>query len=738
VTTLATQPDIARRTLRLAVAGNPNSGKTTLFNRLTGLRHKVGNYPGVTVEHKEGRLTGQAGITLIDLPGTYSLAARSVDERVARDVLLGWMAAAEPVDGVIIVVDASNLERNLYLATQILDLNLPAIVVCNMMDVAEASGQRIDTAALARALGVPVVPTVARSGWGVAELRRQIAHLDEVITRKRAWRASAALERLVADLTRGLADSQQVPLEQSEGAALLLLTQEGREGARDERGLPLEVVDALGPILRQARSQGVPDPVGELVAARYAWLGALTSQVVQRQARPGATLSDRIDRVATHKLAGPVLFAGIMLVMFLSIFSWAQPLMEGIEGVIKWLGTKTAATLGPGMLTDLLVGGVLKGVGAVVVFFPQICLLFLFIALLEDSGYMARAAFIMDRIMNRVGLHGRSFIPLLSSYACAVPGIMATRTIENRRDRLTTILVAPLMSCSARLPVYLIVISAVFGANVWLKTGVMFGLYTLGTVTALLMATLFKKTLLKGPTPVFIMELPPYRLPRLTTMIRHTWDRAKLFLTRAGTIILAISIVLWGLAYFPRVQTEGSGFRVQDVASPPATADLRLVGGAASPAPGTRPDATDSGLQLRQSYLGRAGRLIEPVIRPLGFDWKIGIGVIASFAAREVFVSTMGVVYGVEDKADETSVPLRAQMIAQTWPDGRKVYTPLAGMSLMVFYVLACQCMSTLAVVRRETQSWRWPVFMFGYMTALAYTGSLLVYQVGSALGGGT
>jgi len=354
------------------------------------------------------------------------------------------------------------------------------------------------------------------------------------------------------------------------------------------------------------------------------------------------------------------------------------------------------------MLHDLLTDGVIAGVGNVVVFFPQICILFLGIGLLEDSGYMARAAIVMDRVMRTVGLPGRSFIPLLSSFACAVPGILATRTIENRQDRLVTILVAPLMSCSARLPIYILMISMLFGSNSWLAAGIMFSMYVLGLVTALLVAVVLKRTVLKGPPPMFMIEVPPYRIPRIGAALRHMWERSKSFLTEAGTIILTCSIILWALAYFPRAPQI---------------------------------DASDPGEQLRQSYIGRMGHVLEPVIAPLGFDWRIGVGLVSSFAAREVFVATMGVVYGLEEEADETSVSLRERMSGSTWPDGRKVYTPLVGIAIMVFYVLACQCMSTLAVVQRETRSWRWPMFLFSYMTVLAYAGTLAVYQTGRLLG---
>jgi ferrous iron transport protein B len=422
-------------------------------------------------------------------------------------------------------------------------------------------------------------------------------------------------------------------------------------------------------------------------------------------------------------------FTGMMAAMFYSIFALAEPLMGSIEASVEWAQTQVAEAMSPSVLRDLITDGVIAGVGNVVVFFPQICILFLFIALLEDTGYMARAAFLMDRIMSRVGLHGKSFIPLLSSHACAIPGIMATRVIESPKDRLATILVAPLMSCSARLPVYTVLIAACLPAASWIKAVTLLSMYALGVVAALSMATLFKKTLLRGPTPAFIMELPPYRLPRPGAVLRVMWDRSRLFLTRAGTVILAITIILWAAMSYPHSDQIAARYEAQRealaaVQSPDAADQLAAL------------ESQEAGEQLRQSYAGRLGHFIEPVIRPLGYDWKIGIGVIASFAAREVFVGTMGIVYSVGE-ADEESTPLREQMRSARWPDGSQVFTPLVAVGLMVFYVLACQCASTIAVVRRETNSWRWPLFMFSYMSALAYVGALIVYQAGSALGWG-
>lgn len=730
---------------RLAVAGNPNAGKTTLFNALTGLRHHVGNYPGVTVERREGRANWE-GVEhiLLDLPGTYSLSAHSPDEQIARDVLLGRVDGTPAPDGALVVVDAGNLERNLYLATQILDLGLPAVIACNMMDVVSQRGTRLDLGALGRELGAAVVGTVGTRGDGLAALRRKLFELPSAAApRDLSWLPSH-LRREVNAVTAALRRESACRPEAAEGLAMLLLA-EADSSAGGVDWIHAGVRAALRAAAKRLRAEGVSDAASALVEARYAWIASIVDRAVRSERRIDAdTPSDRIDHVLTHRLWGLLIFAGLMFLMFLSIFAWAEPLMRFIERGQGLLQAAVRGALPAGPLRDLLADGLIGGAGSVVVFFPQICILFLFIAVLEDSGYMARAAFLMDRLMSRVGLHGKSFIPLLSSYACAVPGIMATRTIENPRDRLTTILVAPLMSCSARLPVYLTVIAAVFGTNVWLKTGVVFSMYALGTITALLLAAAFKRTLLAGPTPTFIMELPLYHLPRPWPIVRAMWDRSRLFLTRAGTTIVAVCVVLWALAYFPRntAAEQRAEEHRQALATRAARPGIDSTAAGPSPVLRVRPDEIEhelAGEQLRQSYLGRLGRAIEPVLRPLGFDWRVGVGVLASFAAREVFVSTMGVVYNAGGAADGTAT-LRQRMQQSRWETGpsrgRPIFSTAAGLSLMIFYVFCCQCVSTLAVVRRETNSWRWPAFMFTYMTALAYVMSLGVYQLGRVLGG--
>ncbi len=738
----AVAPSINAR--RIAVAGNPNSGKTTVFNALTGLRHRVGNYPGVTVEKREGELAG-TNVTLLDLPGAYGLSARSPDEEIARDVLLGRIEGTQRPDGVLLVIDAGNLERNLYLASQIIEFGMPVVIACNMMDVATQHGMRIDCQALSRGLGVPVICTVGVRGEGIKELRQALQNLDHQPPPPRPWRLTGQFEEAIEQVAEAMTRSAATPAHASRGGALLWLTDylSGEAAARRsaERYLARlspEVADQLR-ALAEALAASNQDVATAAIEARYAWISEVVGRAVvtdnpdQTPHGPGSrTRTDRIDRVLTHRIFGLAIFAGLMFVLFVAIFSWAEPLMGLIEvaqeGLSRWVG----GWLAEGPLRSLITDGIISGVGAVIAFFPQICILFLCLAVLEDSGYMARAAFLMDRLMGQVGLHGKSFIPLLSSYACAIPGIMATRTIENRRDRFTTILIAPLMSCSARLPVYLIIVGAIFGDRTWLKAGTMFCLYLIGTATALLMALIFKKTIFAGPQPTFIMELPPYHMPRLGLILRTTWDRSKLFLTNAGTIIFCACIVIWALTYFPRLG--------ESELPPDIQAQLADLEAGPTAGQGADPNAAASrkniiaSARLHHSYIGRLGHTIEPAIRPLGYDWRIGTGLLSSLLAREVFVSTMGITFAVGE-VDEESPALRTKLAAATWPDGRRVLTPLVGIGLMVFYVLACQCVSTLAVVKRETNSWRWPAFMFGYMTTLAYLAALLIHQVGTYLG---
>jgi ferrous iron transport protein B len=729
------------------LTGNPNSGKTTLFNALTGLRAKVGNYAGVTVERKEGRLLrapASLNARVLDLPGTYSLSPQSLDEQISRDVLLNRLPELPAPSAIVVVVDASNLQRNLYYASQVIELGYPTVIALNMVDVAEENGHQIDTAKLAGELGVPVLPLVASTGQGLAELRQAILSSLQAPPRAKPRQFSelpAPLKVEALALAALLARSFRERRAQASAEALLILSNE-KALASSLNHYPAQIQEAVSAARLRLDAADI-DWRGVTIEGRYVAVSVIQHAVTTELGAPGETVSDRLDRVLTHKVWGTIIFVAIMTLMFQSIFTFARIPMDALQSGVDWIGHGVEGLIPPGDLNSLLVDGVIAGVGAVVVFLPQILLLFLFIGFLEDTGYMARAAFLMDRLMSKVGLHGKSFIPMLSSFACAIPGIMSTRTIESPKDRLVTILVAPLMSCSARLPVYTLLIAAcipnltVLGF-LKLPALTMLSMYLLGIVVALLMAWLFKKTLLKGETPMLIMELPPYKRPLLRVVVRHMWDRSKLFLRRAGTVILGINILLWFLATYPHsaaTETVPAEQRAHlktqsaQAVSPESASALRAE-------PSTL-DSQAAGARLRNSFAGHLGRLIEPVIAPLGFDWKIGIGIISSFAAREVFVSTMSTVYNVGKSGTiPSSMTSLAQTLkAQTRPDGTPVYSPLTAVTLMVFYVFALQCVSTVAIVRRETNSWKWPLFQWLYMGVLAWGLAFVTHFGGRLLG---
>ncbi len=736
----AAQPRLT--TSCIVLTGNPNSGKTTVFNALTGLRARVGNYAGVTVERKEGRFQASPPdlpLTVLDLPGTYSLSPQSLDEQIARDVLFHRLPDVPAPTVVVVVVDASNLERNLYFATQVIELGYPTIIALNMVDVAEKIGQKIDADLLAAELGAPVVPLVASTRQGIPELQQKIIDSVRSKTARPVTRLfcdlPAAYQAEIAPLAAMLAPTDERSPALLQAEALLVLCDE--KFVADASPTRVAEIRQVAVAARQRLESAGIDWRGAAIEARYARITALHQRVGSMAGTGTETLSDRLDRVVTHKIWGMMIFVAVMALMFLSIFTFAQWPMDLLSGVFRLAGDTVARAMPPGELESLLENGVIGGVGAVVAFLPQICLLFMFIGLLEDTGYMARAAFLMDRLMSKVGLHGKSFIPMLSSFACAIPGIMATRTIESPKDRLVTILVAPLMSCSARLPVYTLLIGACITGGVLLQSLTMLCMYLLGIVVALGMAWLFKKTLLKGETPMLVMELPPYRRPVLKIVLRHMWDRSKLFLQRAGTVILGINILLWFLTSYPkhpdlaqRFQAERAA-KIKSFSKTPWTQDQTNAL--------AQLDADQAAANVQRSFAGYAGRLLEPAIAPLGFDWKMGIGILSSFAAREVFVSTMSIVYSQARPSgqDEKALNRKLQTVLQEqkFSTGQRVYTPLRAITLMVFYVLALQCVSTVAVVRRETNSWKWPLFQWLYMGALAWLLAFATYQGGRLLG---
>jgi ferrous iron transport protein B len=708
----AEHPVTANRTM--AVVGNPNCGKTTVFNALTGMRQKVGNYPGVTVEKKEGVIHTPSGesITLIDLPGMYSLTPRSPDEIIARDVLLGRREDTTPPEALIDIVDASNLERNLYLTTQLLELNAPTIVVLTMTDVAARNGRKVDEAALSARLGVPVTSVIVRKRAGLSTLCDKISALPARLDNPRP--ISYDLPKVVRDecdeLCGLVKESRSTACANCAFAeAVNLLMTEGVSREESSRHAP-HVLEHAQQDKENFKALNLDFPQ-VMVESRYAWIEQVVREVVRPvKPIPGlpfapavdtVMLAEKVDRVLLHQVWGYVIFIAVMMLVFQGVFAWAQAPTNWIGNGVDLLGRAIVAHMPTGELRDLVVQGILGGVGTTIEFLPQILVLFFFICLLEDTGYLARAAFLMDKVMSRVGLHGKSFIPLLSSFACAIPGIMATRTIDDRKSRLVTILIAPLMSCSARLPVYALMIGAFIPPTrvlgVFTLSGLtMISMYLLGTAAAFAMAWVFKNTLLKSDSPRFLMELPPYHMPSGRTILMQMLERSFLFLKRAGTIILTVSVVIWWLSSFPKM-----------------------------------PGANEQ-MQLANSYAGRVGRVIEPAIEPLGFDWRIGVSLVSSFVAREVFVSSMGAIYSVGDRGgDPDSVGLKLQPALRA--DHR--FSPLLAICVMIYYVLAMQCMSTIAVVKRETGGWKWPIFMVAYMSALAWIVTFIVWHAGRALG---
>lgn len=657
----------------LALVGNPNAGKTTLFNALTGLRAKTANFAGTTIERKVGRMeAGGHPIIVVDLPGLYSMDSTSPDERVAADALRGRLDGHPRPDAVLLVIDATNLERNLFLVSQVLELQIPTLVALNMMDMAEAQRIVIDPLKLRAELGCEVIAISARTGSGLDEVR-------------------GALARLASDREEPIAFLPPKP-----------------SCAGGCAGCPFE--------------------------ARYAWTEDVTSRCTAHNHAARSERTDRLDEWLTHPVIGIVAFLAVMLAVFFLIFQVASIPMDLIDGLFADLAVAVARALPDSLWSSLIVDGVIRGVGGILVFLPQICILFFVLSLLDDTGYFSRAAFVMDRLMSRIGLPGKAFVPLLSAHACALPAIMSTRVIEDPRDRLVTILVAPLMTCSARIPVYAMVVALLFPKDPAYAALTFVGAYVLGITAALTMAWLFKRTILPGQSKPLLLELPPYRMPSLRTALLQMLDRASVFVKTAGTTILIISIALWFLASFPRapvsaevtaMETEAATLSAQDR---PGEAGEKL----------SAAHDLQARQQLEHSLAGRVGRFIEPALKPLGFDWQIGIGIVSSFAAREVIVSTLAVVYGVgADHAEENADSLYDTLRAARRSNGMPVFNVANCFSLLVFYVLAAQCLPTQAVVRRETKTWKWPAFQLFYMTALAYVAALAVYQVLAHLGFG-
>ena len=656
---------IPHHAFTIALVGNPNAGKTTLFNALTGLRAKTANFPGTTVERRVGRAhLGDRQIVIVDLPGLYSLESSSPDEKIASDALHGRLAEHPAPNAALVVVDATNLERNLFLVSQVLELDCPVVVALNMMDTARRDGIRIDVAKLRAELGCPVIPISARSGLGLGELKSE-------------------MERLVT----------------------------GQQAGTVARAKP-ECAQGCASCPYQAR---------------YDWTEKISTKVMDAAVARRSARTERIDVIFTHPIAGVVVFQIVMISLFALIFWAAQIPMNLISGLFATVGAWIAEHTPAGDFQSLLVNGVIGGVGGVLVFLPQIGILFFALSLLEDTGYLSRAAFVMDKIMRRLGLPGKAFVPLLSAHACAIPAIMSARVIENPRDRLVTILIAPLLTCSARIPVYAMVTALLFPHSP-LKAALVFtAAYATGAVAAMLAAITFNRTILPGGSKPLMIELPPYRLPSFWNAALHTFDRAKIFVKQAGTIILVVSLVLWGLSHYPKSVPPPAA-----VALTTQAAQLDQAG-ETQKASELRVDADHLTAQnsLQNSAAGKIGRILEPALKPLGYDWQIGIGIVSSFAAREVIVSTLAIVYGVgQDAAEHHSSSLYDSLRHATRSDGSPMFTTATCASLLVFYILAAQCLSTTAVMRRETGGWKWPLFQIAYMTGLAYVCAFLVYQI--------
>ncbi len=721
-----------QKNIRIALAGNPNSGKTSLFNALTGSHQHVGNYPGVTVEKKEGHFVHEGvRIDLLDLPGTYSLTSFSPEERIARREILDGR-----FDVVVVVVDSTILQRNLYLLTQVMLAGGNPILCLNMSDEARAMGQRLDLEQMERLLGFPVVETVASRKEGVPLLKDLILRAAESPVKESRLVLGERLDSAIAILSEMLEDSAPGARPPAWLASKMLEADDmTRQWVRKRLPDRLEKVDARAREMREEIEERTGLDVTTFVADRmYGYVAGLLKEVVLQPLRKDARIvSDRLDAVLCHRGLGLVFFLAAMYGLFWLTFSIGDYPMGWIETFFGWAGERISAFWPEGSdspLRSLLVDGIIGGVGGVVVFLPNIVLLFLGLAFLEDTGYMARAAFLVDRWMHKFGLHGKSFIPMMTGFGCTIPGIMATRTLENERDRLTTMLVLPLISCGARLPIWMLLIPAFFAESY--RAPMLWLIYMIGILLAAVLARLLRSTLLKGEDAPFVMELPPYRMPTLKALFQKMGERSWLYLKKAGTIILGISILLWAISYYPRpenlpVDRElAEGKIVVNNAETPENA--REI---------ARPSVevlTTSELEHRReqeqmlhSLAGGIGRLMEPLLKPMGFDWRIGVALIGAFAAKEVFVAQMGIVFALGSEVDEESDTLRERIGAS--------YPPLVGFSLMLFLLIATPCMATVAVTKRESGSWKWALLQFGGLTGIAWMLSVLVYQIGRLAG---
>lgn len=741
----------------VALLGNPNTGKSSLFNALCGMSARVGNYPGITVEKKVGVLQGTGEqIDIVDLPGTYSLAARSADEAVTIDVLCGLQPGETRPDAVVVIADATNLERNLYLLSQVVEVGLPTLLVLNMWDRAVSENHQIQVDEVAKRLGIPVFVTTASQKKGITEVRQAVEKLltTPVIPTNLARNSfpQAFLEASTALQSKLASQNIQVPLLEVDR---MLIDKDGHFQKKFAKQNIGDFEKTLQAIRDDLAGQGCKIPLFE-TKFRYAWVRSVLDGVNVRPAADIVSSSDKVDRWLTHRWVGMFAFLFLMFLVFQAITllaAWPMDWIETAQGALQGFVEQTIA---PGAMRSLINDGIIAGIGAVLIFLPQIIILFFFIAVLEDCGYMARAAFVVDKLMTSIGLSGKSFLPLMSSFACAVPGIMATRTIENTRDRMVTILIAPLMSCSARLPVYVLMVTAFVPADVrylggWvtLQGIVLFAMNSVGALVAIPVAYLLRKFIFSGQQGSFLLELHSYKWPSLMVLYQRVWERASAFVTRAGTLIFCTAILVWAAGYFPAshdkldvAQAEWEALSAsQQKIMPPEGEIASEADQAAIDEYQEKIDAqaeiinAEKATLINSSFLAIAGKSIEPVVKPLGWDWKIGVATLASFPAREVIIATLGTIYSLGSGEDETSEGLMEKMRSERWPDGRPVYSIATALSVMVFFALCAQCVSTLMIIRREMNSWKWAVFSFVYMTTLAYVGAWMTYSIASWLG---
>ncbi|MEO6406052.1 MAG: ferrous iron transport protein B [Ferruginibacter sp.] len=701
--------------INIALVGNPNSGKTSLFNSLTGLNQKVGNFPGVTVDKKTGSslITENFYANIIDLPGSYSLYPRRADEWVSYKVMLEQDSDVKP-DMIVVVADASNLKRNLLFCTQIIDLKVPVVICLTMMDLARKNGTQVDIPGLERELGVPVVAINPRKHKGITALKKAILISSENFN---AVPARDVIE-IPALATTSVMELKETFPDKSDYARLHILI---NHESFDYDAKTQETIEAI-----ETRNNFNPTKTqAEEILLRYQRIKQIMQvTVVEDDPLKKSLLTEKLDDILMHRFWGYIILLTVLFLLFQSIFWVAQYPMDAIEWSFGKLGGLASEVLPASWFSDLFINGILAGLSGILIFVPQIMILFGLVTLLEDTGYMARISFLTDKLMRKVGLNGKSVMPMISGFACAVPAIMSARNIENKKERLLTIMITPLMSCSARLPVYTILIALVIPQKLYfgflsIQGLVMMALYLLGTVMALIVAWVMKWFIHSTERSFFILELPVYRSPRWKNILYTMVEKAKIFVFDAGKVIMVISLLLWALStYGPRKDMQAVTAKYDALAVSADSIHSKEV---------NKQRRTEL---LQHSFAGQLGKAIEPAIRPLGYDWKIGIALITSFAAREVFVGTMATLYSVGDEADENNATLRQKMAAAVRSDGTKVYTLATGLSLLIFYVLAMQCMSTLAVVKRETRSWKWPVIQLVYMTGLAYLMSFIIYRI--------